>query len=227
MDRNPFEQPPVRRSTPAERELPPEEFIRWKVKGELRKRMRGLRKTTPLTACLERSTRIVAKLEAHPLFANARRVALFWPIEARHEVDLRGLDETLRARGVSVSYPAIDPETSLMTFKRVDNPATLEEAGYGFAEPASGAPIALPGELDAIIVPALAVDVEGHRIGYGAGYYDRALPPFVPPAVTFVVAYDYQLISEVPVTEGDVALAWVVTDRRIFPAGAPTSASDA
>lgn len=221
MVRNPFEQPLP------ERELPPEDYIRRKVKAELRKRMRGLRKTTPLTACLERSTLIIAKLEAHPAFAAARNVALFWPIEARHEVDLRALDASLRERAVTVFYPAIDPETSLMTFKRVDDPATLEEAGYGFSEPASGAPIALPGELDAIIVPALAVDVDGHRIGYGAGYYDRALPAFVPPAVTFVVAYDYQLISEVPVTEGDLALAWVVTDRRIFPAGAPTSASDA
>lgn len=189
--------------------------------------MRGLRNTTPLSACLERSALVVAKLEAHPHFALARNVALFWPIEARHEIDLRALDASLRARGVSVFYPAIDPETSLMTFKKVTDPATLEEAGYGFSEPASDAPGAAPGELDTILVPALAVDVDGHRIGYGAGYYDRALPAFVPPAVTFVVAYDYQLISEVPVTEGDLALAWVVTDRRIFPAGAPTSASDA
>ncbi len=221
MIRNPFEQAPL------ERELPPEDFIRRKVKAELRKRMRGLRKTTPLTACMERSKLIVEKLETHPALAAARTVALFWPIEARHEVDLRTLDASLRALSVSIFYPAIDPETSLMTFKRVDDPATLEEAGYGFAEPASSAPIALAGELDVIVVPALAVDVDGHRIGYGAGYYDRALPPFAPKAVTFVVAYDYQLISEVPVTEGDVALAWVVTDRRIFPAGAPTSASDA
>ncbi|MEO6574231.1 MAG: 5-formyltetrahydrofolate cyclo-ligase [Polyangiaceae bacterium] len=221
MVRNPFEQPPV------ERELPPEEFIRRKVKAELRKRMRGLRNTTPMSACLDRSALIVAKLEAHPHFATARNVALFWPIEARHEVDLRALDASLRARGASVFYPAIDPETSVMTFKKVTDSATLEEAGYGFSEPASDAPAALPGELDTIVVPALAVAADGHRIGYGAGYYDRALPPFVPPAVTFVVAYDYQLISEVPVTEGDLAIAWVVTDRRIFPAGAPTSASDA
>jgi len=77
------------------------------VKRELRKRVQGLRKATPLDACLERSTRIVELLSTLDVVRRAKTAALFWPIEARHEVDLRALDAALRARGVRVAYPAV------------------------------------------------------------------------------------------------------------------------
>jgi 5-formyltetrahydrofolate cyclo-ligase len=196
--------------------LAPDDFIRLKVKAELRKRLRGVRKTTPAEACAERSRALVARLELHESVASAKTLALFWPIESRHEVDLRPLDTTLRARGVRVAYPALDAETNVMTFRFVDDVGTLEEKGYGFMEPAQDAPLATA--LDVIIVPAVAVDPTGHRIGYGAGYYDRTLPSFAPPAVSIAVAYDWQLVAEVPATEGDVRVAWVVTDIRTFDA---------
>jgi 5-formyltetrahydrofolate cyclo-ligase len=196
--------------------LAPDDFIRLKVKAELRKRLRGVRKTTPAEACAERSRALVARLEAHEAVVTAKTIALFWPIESRHEVDLRPLDTTLRARGVRIAYPAIDADTNVMTFRFVDDVGALEDKGYGFLEPAADAPIATA--LDAIIVPALAVDPTGHRIGYGAGYYDRTLPAFAPPAVSIAVAYDWQLVAEVPATEGDVRVAWVVTDIRSFDA---------
>ncbi|HEU4535368.1 MAG TPA: 5-formyltetrahydrofolate cyclo-ligase, partial [Polyangiaceae bacterium] len=80
---------------------------------------------------------------------------------------------------------------------------------------------AAPGELGLIVVPALAIDALGQRIGYGAGFYDRLLPTHSPPAFTVGVVFDFQLISETPATEGDFALAWVATDARDFPAGSP------
>ncbi len=196
------------------RKLAPEDYIRFKVKAELRKRLRGVRKTTPVEACTRRSSAIIAALEAHELVRRAKRVALFWPIEARHEVDLRPLDATLRARGVEVAYPAIDPDSHEMTFRLVPDVAVLEERGLGFCEPARSAPDAAP--LDLIVVPAIAVDPSGHRIGYGAGYYDRTLPRYCPPAVSIAVAYDWQLVAEVPTTEGDVPVDWVVTDVRVL-----------
>jgi 5-formyltetrahydrofolate cyclo-ligase len=194
--------------------LAPDDFIRMKVKAELRKRMRGLRNTTPASACAERSAKICAALAAHEALKAAKSVALFWPIVERHEVDLRELDAQLRARGVRIAYPSIDPDTGNMTFRLADHVATLDDAGYGFAEPPKDAPVATT--LDVVVVPALAADPTGHRIGYGAGYYDRTLPTYVPPAVGIAVAYDWQLIAEVPATAHDVRLAWVVTDLRVF-----------
>ena len=118
-----------------------------------------------------------------------------WPIEARHEVDLRPLDTTLRARGVRIAYPAIDADTNVMTFRFVDDVSQLDEKGFGFHEPAEGAPEAPA--VDVMIVPAIAVDPTGHRIG------------------------DWQLVAEVPATEHDVRCQWVVTDVRTFDAFDP------
>ncbi len=204
------------KDAPHSHELAPDDFIRLKVKAELRKRLRGVRRTTPAEACAERSRAIVARLLAHEAIASAKAVALFWPIEARHEVDLRPLDATLRARGVALAYPAIDPESGDMTFRLVSDPAAMDEAGYGFSEPAAGSKEATA--LDVIVVPAIGADPTGHRIGYGAGYYDRTIPKFSPPATTIIVAYDWQLLAEVPHTTHDVRCHWVVTDARVLDA---------
>jgi 5-formyltetrahydrofolate cyclo-ligase len=197
-----------------------EDVLRARVKAELRKRMRGLRKATPASACAARSASVVERMtQLEPLRA-ARAVALFWPIEERHEVDLRGLDARLRERGVRVAYPAVDPETRAMTFRFVEHPDAMLEQGFGFREPSPREPEATEKELDVIAIPALAVDPRGHRIGYGAGYYDRTLPRFAPPAVGVVVAFDFQLVAEVPHLPLDVPASWIVTDTRTLAAGA-------
>jgi len=192
------------------------------VKRELRKRANGVRKATPAAACLERSARIVQSLEQLDAIASARSVALFWPILAKHEVDLRALDESLRRRHARVAYPAIpvasDPAAPpmRMTFRFTDDVRELDERGFGFKEPPLDAPAVSEDlrELDVVVIPALGIDPAGHRIGYGAGYYDRALEA---KAVTKVgVIFDFLLLPEVPATEGDVAMDWIVTDRRVL-----------
>ncbi len=155
--------------------------LRYRAKAALRQRARALRNSIPREAILERSARIAARLEAIPSVVAASTIALFWPIEGRNEVDLTALDLRLRAQGKRVAYPSIDPDTRVMTFRLVDDPAAMEERGLGFREPAPAAPEA--DSLDIVVVPALQIDGRGHRIGYGAGFYDGALPRFAPPAV--------------------------------------------
>ena len=70
-------------------------------------------------------------------------------------------------------------------------------------------------EVDLVIVPALALDERGARIGYGAGYYDQLLPQ-LQRAVRIGVVFDFQLVAEVPETEGDERVDLVVTDERII-----------
>jgi 5-formyltetrahydrofolate cyclo-ligase len=197
---------------PHSHELAPDEVIRHRVKAEMRKRMRGLRNTFPAAVCAEKSRAIVERLARRPEIERAKSVALFWPIEARHEVDLRELDATLRARKIPIFYPALDSETRMMSFRLVTDVAMLTDLTFGFAAPAADAPEAGPTDLDVIVVPAIVVAPSGHRIGYGAGHYDRTITRFLPHAVTIGVAYDFQLLSEIPVTEGDTALDMIVTD---------------
>lgn len=189
-------------------------ILAYRAKAELRKRARALRNTIPVKAIAERSEKIQGRLEGLALLQNARRVALFWPMEGRNEVDLRPLANVLKLRGVSVAFPTIDPETRVMTFRYPPDHEAMAEQGLGFAEPSHEDPEAEV--LDVVVVPALGVDALGHRIGYGAGYYDRTLPRFCPPAVSIAVAFDFQLLVEVPMTDGDVAVNMVVTDERTF-----------
>lgn len=180
-----------------------------RAKMELRKRLRGLRNTTPAGALAKRSEKIVERLVAMEVVAGAKRVALFWPIEARHEVDLRPLDAQLRARGVEISYPSIEPSGE-MTFRAATVDELVEDP-LGFRAAPQSAPE--PDSLDVVIVPAIALDANGNRLGYGAGFYDRALPRFAP-AKKIGVAYDFQLLAEVPALANDVTMDFVVTDVR-------------
>jgi 5-formyltetrahydrofolate cyclo-ligase len=191
-----------------------ERALRYQAKAVLRKRARALRSTIPSAAIAERSAKIREAALALDVVRQARSVALFYPIESRSEVDLRPMDSALRARGVAIAYPAIDAETRVMTFRFVNDPEAMEERGLGFREPSTAELEAAT--LDVIIVPALAIDPRGHRLGYGAGFYDRTLPRFCPPARKVGVAYDFQLTPDLPVTEGDIPLDFVVTDARVF-----------
>lgn len=190
------------------------QVLRYRAKAALRQRMRALRNTIPRDSIVERSNRICEQLEELACIKQARSVALFWAIEKRNEVDLRPLLKRLTERGVRVAYPAIDPETRVMTFRFPTDPSIMLERGLGFQEPTPEDPEAEA--LDVIVVPALGIDPQGNRLGYGAGFYDRTLPRFSPPASAIGVIFDFQVLLEVPTTEGDVPLSMVVTDTRVF-----------
>jgi 5-formyltetrahydrofolate cyclo-ligase len=194
--------------------------LKRQAKKQLRQRMRALRGAVPPAARAARSAAIVRQIEALPELSVARSVALYWPMEDRGEVDVRELHVWCRERGVVVFYPRMGgPDGPAVEMCRVDAPSDLAEAGHGFLEPPPGASVAAPGDLDVVVVPALAVCESGHRLGYGSGFYDVALARFRPPARAVVVAFDFQLLAELPVTEGDVACDVVVTDARVLRVG--------
>lgn len=193
-----------------------------RARGQVRARMQATRRALSASAAAERSLRIVAALSQLPLLQSARAVGLFWPRESHREVDLRALDALLRARGVSIYYPFMDPtEHGFSTgFRRVASVLELQTRGQAFLEPPPAAPVAARGDLDVLIVPALAVTPEAHRLGYGSGFYDVTLPDLRPPAQAIVVAYSFQLIAELPTLAHDVACDLVVTDRELLHPGA-------
>src|SRR5262249_15578165 len=159
----------------------------------------------------------------------------FHPIERKGEVDLRGVDRDARARGLRVAYPTLHepdfdptklaeghaPPPRTMSFRWIDLDehhdardtleAKLEDRGHGFLEPREDLPVAALDHLDVVIVPGLAFDPTGHRLGYGAGFYDMTLEG-ASRARTVGVAFDFQIVSEIPVTPGDVPVQVVVTD---------------
>lgn len=190
--------------------------LKRRAKRQLRQRMRALRSAIPPKGLRERSAAIVERVLALPEVARTGSIALFWPMEDKGEVDLRTVDERCRARGVKIYYPSAAPgQGQKGTFRLTLAVTDLAEAGAGFSEPPANAPEPELGELGVVIVPALAVSELGHRLGYGAGFYDTLLPLFCPPALSVVVAHDFELLAELPTHEWDVPCDVVVTDARV------------
>jgi len=146
------------------------------------------------------------------LMGDARTAALYAAI--RNEVDLAGLFDALRARGVVAAYPRVEPPSRLQ-FHRVDDLGDLQPAGrYRIPEPSPSAPAVEPGALDVIVVPGLAFDARGHRVGWGAGYYD-ALLQTTPHARRIGVCFDFQLVARCPSSASDQPVHVVVTEDRV------------
>jgi 5-formyltetrahydrofolate cyclo-ligase len=186
-------------------------LLRRQAKAVIRKRARALRNSIPEAARSARSEKIVERVVASAPFERARSVGLFWPMLERGEIDVRGIDRIARERGKQVAYPFLESDSEMRL--AYAEPASLEERGHGFAEPPESAPAATADEL-VVIVPALAVDPTGHRIGYGKGFYDRLLARMCPPGYAIAVAYDFEVVPEVPASEHDYRVDMVLTDLR-------------
>jgi len=177
-----------------------------------------MRRALPASAVALRSASIIRQLEASGLLAQVRAVGSFWPLDGQAEVDLRALDEALMHRGIARFYPFMDPsERGHVTgFRRIERREDLAERGQKFLEPPRDAPVARRGDLDLVLVPALAVTPDGQRLGQGSGFYDVTLPDVCPPALSVVVAYSFQLLGELPLEAHDVACDLVITDREVL-----------
>jgi 5-formyltetrahydrofolate cyclo-ligase len=202
-----------------------ERALRHGAKNMMRRRFRMLRRAVPRVALAQRSSVVCQRLLELPELRSARVVALFRAIARQHEVDLVSLDAALRDAGKQLAYPYIEPGAREMRFRLVVALDELAERGQGFAEPPVDAPELT--EIDVIVVPGLAFDPRGHRIGYGAGFYDRALPRYRPPACAIGVAFEFQLAADLPNADHDVPVDRVVTDVRVLEVEAEKNAESA
>ncbi len=185
-----------------------ERELRTRVKHELRRRMRMTRDALPARARALRSQKIAEAVMASKALNDARVIAAYCAV--RSEASVATVVQTCWAQGKTVVFPRV--EGSGLVFHRVQSEDELEEGSYGIQEPRAEAPMVNIGAIEFMLVPALAADPAGFRIGYGGGYYDRTLPHVT--GSTCVTVYDFQLISEVPTLENDVPVGAIVTDAR-------------
>jgi 5-formyltetrahydrofolate cyclo-ligase len=192
--------------------------LKFRAKKQLRTRMRGLRAAHPEAVLALASQRIVEQVLALPRFQQASSVGLFWPMAERREVDVRPLADSVLIANKRLYFPFLAAKEGGFStgYRQVKSVSELAERGQRFFEPPPEAPAASRGDIDLLIVPALAASADGHRLGYGSGFYDATLPDFCPPASAVVVVFHFQLLGELPVTDGDVASNVVVTDRRVL-----------
>lgn len=143
----------------------------------------------------ERSARVLAELCADPVFCDARRVGAF--VGVRGEVDTSALLSDPR-----IVLPEVRGHQ--LVFRE---PGTLRVGAYGIPEP-SGAEVPLD-SIDLLLVPAVAIDAQGRRLGQGGGFYDRLA--YSGPRLALVFAG--QLVEALPVEDHDVAVQGTVTEQ--------------
>jgi len=151
------------------------------------------------------------KLAAHGLgFLDSRfeTVAGFSPIGA--EIDPRPLLDRLAREGVGLCLPVLQAKGEALRFRRWQAGDPLRDGVWGIAEPLPTAPETEP---DVMLVPLLAFDAAGRRLGYGGGYYDRTLRALRARRTLAAVglAFDEQEVDAVPGLDYDERLDWVLT----------------
>jgi 5-formyltetrahydrofolate cyclo-ligase len=138
-----------------------------------------------------------------------------WYLATDAEVDLTPAVEALRERGAQLWLPVVGAQRT-MAFAPWDHDTELRPNRYGIAEPVHEAgALAAATSLDVVVVPCVAVDTAGHRIGFGAGYYDRALAEAVG-VVRLGVAFEVQVVDRIEPAPWDVPLDVVVTEARVL-----------
>jgi len=129
------------------------------------------------------------------------------------EADPGVLEAALRASGMRIAYPRVAGDREL-TLHWVDDPGVLTVGTFGLLQPVLDAPAAALAEMGVVIVPGVAFDGAGNRLGFGGGYYDTLLgaPSGAPLAVG--IAYDEQVVEHVPNEAHDRPVAVLVTPTR-------------
>jgi 5-formyltetrahydrofolate cyclo-ligase len=126
------------------------------------------------------------------------------------EIDPGALMERLRAAGHPLTLPTMQGKGRPLVFRSWKPGDDMAPAVWGIAEPLSSRPQVFP---DIVLVPLLAFDAAGHRLGYGGGFYDRSLDQLrrMKPVLAVGVAYDEQQVDAVPHLDYDQPLDWVLT----------------
>jgi 5-formyltetrahydrofolate cyclo-ligase len=136
-------------------------------------------------------------------------VSFYWPMG--DEADPRVLAMRLAARGHVLALPVVAKQKSPLVFRRWREGDPLVVHGFGMHEPAAASPVVTP---DVLLVPLLAFDARGHRLGYGGGFYDRTLAS-LKTKLAIGVAYAGQEVDALAAMPHDHPLDMIVTELGV------------
>lgn len=184
------------------------------TKEEARRLARARLAAIPPGARERAGEAIAARVWSIPRVAEARAILLYAALPS--EVPTAALAREARRRGVVVTYPRCLPETREMRIHRVATEAELEAGSHGLREPAERCPLLSLEEVDVALVPGLAWDRAGRRLGRGAGYYDRLFARREWRGFRCGLFFAAQEAASLPTDPWDARLEAVATETEIL-----------
>jgi 5-formyltetrahydrofolate cyclo-ligase len=161
----------------------------------------------------EHSRAIAATIAARADFKAAKTLLLTLPLGS--EWANAPLFDAAFGQGSRVALPRVDPTTRTLELCVVTDLGHDVAAGYrGILEPLPHCARIDPAQIDWVLVPGVAFDGHGNRLGYGGGYYDRLLALLAPAVPRVAGAFELQLVERVPATAHDLAIDVIVTELR-------------
>ncbi len=199
----------VRNGTGGRRHLISSDIDPSALRQGLRREMRSRRRSLPRVRRQFAVRAIIRRLRAHAAYQRARSVALYWPADG--EPDIRGIEAHARARGKRLYLPVVGGGGG-MAFAPWVRGGRLRRNRYGIPEPAGGRRVPA-GRLDLLVMPLVAFDAAGNRLGMGGGYYDRALAQRHRRPFLVGIAFACQQVEAVPAQPWDIPMTCVITER--------------
>jgi len=185
------------------------------TKNEIRKERLALRLDLSEKEASASSRKICRRLISDSAFITASVIGLYWPF--RNEVQTQSVFRAALSKGKRVGFPLVRAEDHAITYIAVDDPAEMRQGTYGIMEPRFLAErVIRPEEFDLIVIPGVAFDRRGYRIGYGAGYFDRLLAGGAVTATRAAPAFDIQIIDRVPRAGHDEKVDVIFTESRVI-----------
>ncbi|ABR50213.1 5-formyltetrahydrofolate cyclo-ligase [Alkaliphilus metalliredigens QYMF] len=186
------------------------------MKNTLRKQLLAQREILSSVHMETKSQQVRSSLFNFSPYKKAQHVMLY--VSFGKEVITRGIIQDLLDQNKRVFIPVCVPKTKeLIISELLDFDEDLEIGHFGVLEPKKEAlrPVD-PKILDFIIVPGLAFDSQGYRIGYGGGYYDRFLPKISDKVPKVSLAFDEFVIDSVPTDSFDIPVDFIITEKKLI-----------
>lgn len=195
---------------------PSNEALIRREKADWRGRFRSLRAGFSDAEYAARSAKVVAQAKTLPELQQAETVHAYWPLLRSRELDIRPLIAWLQASGKQIVLPVVDTYTGAPRLRHAqfESLEALRPNRWGIHEPTGGKSVSVE-SIDAVIVPALGAGRNGHRLGYGRGYYDAFLGTLT--ALTRICpVFGPCLIDRAPAEAHDVPLDILITEDEII-----------
>jgi len=186
------------------------------LKKEIRKNILQTKDALSNEIVNDKSIVIFNKLSETNFYKDANNVMLY--ISFGKEVVTKYIIDDLQSHRKRVFIPVTVPQTkALIVSELKDFEKDLQVGHFGVMEPKEETlrPVD-PSILDLVIVPGVAFDKSGYRIGYGGGYYDRFIPRLSDKATTVSLAFDMQLVDKVPTNQYDIPVEYIVTEEQFI-----------